>query len=105
MHVTYLIKRTWCMMSVKFTTCGETGKVPAIPMTGAQVLADLTERISKGEYPPGSKLPSAREVAELYRISISTAQRIFTLLQERGLAVGQQGRGVYVAERPRKRQP
>ena len=92
-------------MSEKCSKCGETGEVPAIPMTGAQVLADLTERIATGEYPPGSKLPSAREIAELYRISISTAQRIFMLLRERGLVVGQQGRGVYVAERPRKRQP
>lgn len=66
-------------------------------MTGKEVLADLTERIRKGEYPPGSKLPSAREVADLYGVSVSTAQRVFTLLQERGLVVGQQGRGVYVA--------
>ena len=76
--------------------CTETERVPAIPMTGAEVLADLTARIKSGEYPSGTKLPSARELKELYGISVSTAQRIFTLLQERGLVVGQQGRGVYV---------
>jgi GntR family transcriptional regulator len=65
-------------------------------MTGAQVLADLTERIKKGEYPPGTKLPSARELADLYDVSTSTVQRILALLQERGMVVGQQGRGVYV---------
>ena len=60
------------------------------------MLADLTERIKKGEYPPGTKLPSARELGDLYDVSPSTVQRILALLQERGMVVGQQGRGVYV---------
>lgn len=73
-------------------------EVPAIPMTGSEIVADLTERIRNGQYPPGTKLPSARELADLYEVSVSTIQRVVALLQERGLVVGQQGRGVYVAQ-------
>jgi GntR family transcriptional regulator len=65
-------------------------------MTGAQVLADITERIKTGEYPPNTKLPSASQLADLYGVSPSTVQRVLALLQERGVVVGQQGRGVYV---------
>jgi DNA-binding GntR family transcriptional regulator len=44
------------------------------------------------------KLSPARELAELYGVSLSTAQRVQLILKERGLIVGRQGDGVYVAE-------
>jgi DNA-binding GntR family transcriptional regulator len=68
-------------------------------MTGAEVAADLTDRIRRGDYKPGDKLPYARELAEMYDISVATAQRVYSLLQERGIVVGRQGKGVYVAAR------
>ncbi|MGC9669037.1 winged helix-turn-helix domain-containing protein [Planosporangium sp. 12N6] len=60
---------------------------------------DIAERIRLGEYPPGTKLPPARELADLYGVSLSTAQRVQLILKERGLTVGRQGDGVYVAEK------
>ncbi|MEU4640803.1 winged helix-turn-helix domain-containing protein [Micromonospora sp. NPDC023814] len=69
-----------------------------IPMSSRQIADDLTARIRSGEHKPGSKLPSLRELAELYSVSVSTIQRALELTRERGLTVGRAGSGVYVAE-------
>ncbi|GAA1821415.1 winged helix-turn-helix transcriptional regulator [Planosporangium flavigriseum] len=69
-----------------------------IPPTARQMADDIAERIRRGEYSPGTKLPPARELADLYAVSLSTAQRVQLILKERGLVVGRQGDGVYVAE-------
>ncbi|WP_036374337.1 GntR family transcriptional regulator [Micromonospora sp. ATCC 39149] len=69
-----------------------------IPMSSRQIADDLTARIRSSEYPPGSKLPSLRELADLYSVSVSTIQRALELTRDRGLTVGRAGAGVYVAE-------
>lgn len=69
-----------------------------VPMSYRAIAADLAARITSGEYPPGSKLPSYAELALLYSVSVSTAQRAIALLQDRGVVVGATGRGLYVAE-------
>lgn len=77
----------------------ETVTVP-IPMSSAQIVDDIVARIASGEYPAGSRLPSQRDLAELYSVGTTTVYRIFEALKRRGLVVGSQGRGMYVAERP-----
>lgn len=77
----------------------ETVTVP-IPMSSAQIVDDIAARIASGEYPPGTRLPSQRDLAELYTVGTSTAYRIFEELKRRGLVVGSQGRGMYVVEAP-----
>ncbi|MFY1625687.1 GntR family transcriptional regulator [Micromonospora sp. WMMD723] len=69
-----------------------------IPMSSRQIADDLTARIRAGEYPQGSKLPSLRELADLYSVSVSTIQRALELTRERGLTIGRAGAGVYVSE-------
>lgn len=69
-----------------------------IPMSSRQIADDLTARIRSGEYTPGEKLPTLREMAELYSVSISTIQRALELTRERGLTIGRAGAGVYVAD-------
>jgi GntR family transcriptional regulator len=66
-------------------------------MSSRQIADDLTARIRGQEYRPGDKLPSLRELAELYSVSVSTIQRALELTRERGLTVGRGGSGVYVA--------
>jgi GntR family transcriptional regulator len=73
--------------------------VPKIPLSTSEIAADLTERIRKGEYEPGSKLPSGPELAALYDVSLSGAARVYLILKERGVVVGRQGKGIYVAQR------
>lgn len=72
--------------------------MPAIPLSYADIAADITARIKSGEYKPGEKLPSYTQLSELYSVSFSTAARAVALLRDRGLVVGAPGRGVYVKE-------
>lgn len=58
-----------------------------IPMSSRQIADDLTARISGREYKPGTKLPSLRELSDLYSVSVSTVQRALELTRERGLTV------------------
>ena len=70
-----------------------------IPLNYRGIADDIAARIATGEYPPGAKIPSYSKLAALYSVSISTAQRAVMVLQERGLVVGAQGRGVFVREK------
>ncbi|MDG4798670.1 winged helix-turn-helix domain-containing protein [Micromonospora sp. WMMD1082] len=72
-----------------------------IPTGGyREVAEDLATRINSGEYPPGERLPTYKEFADLYSVSVTTVQRAIIILQDRGLIVGLQGRGLWVAEEP-----
>ncbi|WP_432156122.1 GntR family transcriptional regulator [Streptomyces sp. bgisy153] len=63
-------------------------------------LTDLLEQlITQGAFPPGSKMPSARQVAEQYGYTASCAQNALRLLKERGLTVAGSNAGTYVAHR------
>lgn len=72
--------------------------MPALPLSYADIAADITARIEAGEYEPGAKLPSYSQLADLYSVSISTAARAVALLRDRGVAVGAPGRGVYIRQ-------
>lgn len=63
-----------------------------------QIADDLAARIEAGEYPPGAQLPSYREIAKLYTVSIATSARAVGLLHDRRLVYGEPGRGVFVAD-------
>ncbi|GAB3948700.1 winged helix-turn-helix domain-containing protein [Micromonospora vulcania] len=70
-----------------------------IPKGGyREVAEDLATRIRSGEYPPGERLPTYNELSDIYRVSVTTVQRAIIILQDRGLVVGLQGRGLWVAE-------
>jgi DNA-binding GntR family transcriptional regulator len=63
------------------------------------IAIDVEDRIERREYAPGTRIPSYRELSLIYGVSIATAQRAVRLLRLAGVAVGQQGRGVFVADR------
>jgi len=67
-------------------------------LTYSQIADDLADRIARGEYQPGDKLPTHRELADLYGVSFSTAQRAIGLLRDRGVVRGEMGRGLYVPD-------
>lgn len=69
-----------------------------IPMTSSEIVADLLERIKLGEYPPGTRLPSYRDLAVLYDVGLTTISMVIRLLRARGAVHGVPGRGVYVAD-------
>lgn len=62
---------------------------------GYQTVADsLRERIRRGEYTPGSLLPTERELQETYGVSRSTVRRAISALAESGWAEVMPKRGV-----------
>src|SRR3954452_15728626 len=65
------------------------------------VIANRAEaRIRSGEWAPGSRLPSERELCALLDVSRATLRQALGELGERGLISRHQGRGTFVA-RPR----
>jgi GntR family transcriptional regulator len=70
-----------------------------MPRYPFEIVTDtIRARILDGTYPPGSKLPSRRELCTEFGLSdpvIGAAQRI---LKQEGLIVGLTGAGVYVVE-------
>jgi GntR family transcriptional regulator len=67
-------------------------------LTYVEIADDLAARIAAGEYPPGSQLPSYSRLADLYSVSVATAQRAITVLRVRGAVRGEPGRGVFVPD-------
>ena len=65
-----------------------------------QAADKLREAIQSGVLPPGSPLPSVRELTELQGIRRSTAQHALTMLADEGLILVQQGRNSIVAGEP-----
>lgn len=63
-----------------------------------QVMARIKERIAVGDWPPGTKLPSIRELAVALKVSVITIKRAYQELEQGGDIVVQQGKGCFVAE-------
>lgn len=64
-----------------------------------EVAADLRSRIDSGEFPPGSMLPSRKQLGEQYRISDTVADKAMMILRLAGLTETLPGVGVFVAEK------
>ncbi len=63
-----------------------------------QIARQLTGRILAGEWPPGSRMPSVRDLAAEMQVNPNTAMRSFAYLQEEGLINNQRGIGFFVAD-------
>lgn len=69
---------------------------PARRMTYEQIADDLAARMASGEYPPHTKLPSNRQLADLYSVSMGTIAKVHIVLRSLGLTYGVPGAGVFV---------
>jgi GntR family transcriptional regulator len=65
-----------------------------------QIAAALRDGIRRGEYRPGSRLPSEDELARQYGVDRRTANTAVRALRAEGLARSERGRGTFVAEVP-----
>ncbi|MEV7268391.1 winged helix-turn-helix domain-containing protein [Micromonospora aurantiaca] len=74
--------------------------MPPCRLTYEQIADDLAARILAGEYPPHTPLPSLRELATLYSVSVPTIQKAHIVLRTRGLTYGVPGAGVFAEDRP-----
>jgi GntR family transcriptional regulator len=61
-----------------------------------QVAAIMRDRIEKGEYHPGQRLPSIQDLVQTYGVARTTANKALRLLVTEGLAELSPGMGFYV---------
>ncbi|MBT00384.1 MAG: PLP-dependent aminotransferase family protein [Oceanospirillaceae bacterium] len=65
-----------------------------------QISEELRNRIERGFYSPGSRLPSIRSLSRDYKVSIATAQEAYHVLEEQGLVHAKPKSGYFVQCRP-----
>ncbi len=63
-----------------------------------QIIDQIRLRITVGDWEPGFKLPSIREMAVATRVSVITVKRAYQELEKDGVIVTQQGKGSFVAQ-------
>lgn len=63
-----------------------------------QLLEQIEQKIISGEYEPGSKLPSVRELAAEAAVNPNTMQRAMAELESRGLIITNRTAGRVVTE-------
>jgi len=54
--------------------------------------------IRSGKMPPGTRLPTHRQLAAVHGLALVTASRVYTELEAMGLVSGETGRGTFVRE-------
>jgi len=65
-----------------------------------EVVSKIEELIASGKYPVGSRLPSERELSELFSVSRPTVREAIIALEARGNVEVKLSSGVYVLEDP-----
>lgn len=61
-----------------------------------QVADNLRQAIDAGEYLPGQRLPSGRDLAKRFGVALNTAQHAVELLKTEGILESHPPRGVFV---------
>lgn len=70
------------------------------PPKYAQVVAEIKRRIERGDYPPGTLLPSEHQLVEEFGVSRPTIVKSLATLRQDGWIDTQQGKGSFVRGRP-----
>lgn len=63
-----------------------------------QIIEQMELKISTGVYPPGTKLPSVRDLAQEASVNPNTMQRALAKLEENGLVYTNRTSGRFVTE-------
>lgn len=64
-----------------------------------QLAAWLRDRILAGEFPPGRRLPTEKDLMQELGVAATTARRAFRLLAAEGYVVTTAGRGSHATRR------
>ena len=79
---------------------------PSTDHTPSRQLADtLRAQITDGAYPPGSKLPSYRQLRDSHHVALNTAQAAIRMLAADGLVDIRPASGAYVRGAPDDSEP
>jgi len=82
-------------MEIDFTLSQSDGR----PMY-LQIMERIKRRVAVGDWGPGMRIPSIRELAVGLRVSVITVKRAYLELEREGVIVTRQGTGSFVAEDP-----
>jgi len=63
----------------------------------------LAADIRSGRLPPGSLLPTHRQLAARHGVALASASKVYAQLKAMGLVIGETGRGTFVRDRPQQR--
>ncbi|KWX67539.1 PLP-dependent aminotransferase family protein [Mycobacterium sp. NAZ190054] len=63
-----------------------------------EVADDIAAQIRAGALPAGTRLPTHRALAEKHGIAVATATKVYRVLTDAGLVVGEPGRGTFVRD-------
>lgn len=63
-----------------------------------QIMQKVRDAIASGEWAPGQKIPSVRELAALFEVNPNTMQRAMIELEREGLLVSERTAGRFVTE-------
>lgn len=70
----------------------------------SQVIDRIAADIRSGKLPPGTALPTHRQLAARHGIAIASASKVYARLKATGLVIGETGRGTFVRDRPAHRE-
>ena len=62
-----------------------------------QIMEQMKQRISVGDWEPGQAIPSIRQLAADIGVSVITVKRAYLELEREGVIVTRQGKGCFVA--------
>lgn len=65
-----------------------------------QVIEQVKRRVAVGDLPPGTELPSIRELAAALKVSVITVKRAYLELERDGVITTRQGKGSVIADQP-----
>jgi DNA-binding GntR family transcriptional regulator len=65
-----------------------------------RIADDIKARITAGEFPVGSAIPSTAKLMEHYSVSSTVVRHAVAELQAEGLLIGHSGKAVFVQARP-----
>jgi GntR family transcriptional regulator len=70
-----------------------------------QLLDQIRRMAASGQLPPGTELPSIRELALQHAINPMTVSKVYTLLEAEGVLERNRGKPMTVAKPPRAQSP
>ena len=62
-----------------------------------QIIEQIRRRIAAGDWPPGTEMPSIRQLAVALSVSVITVKRAYRDLEQEGVIVTRHGKGSMVA--------
>jgi GntR family transcriptional regulator len=68
-----------------------------------QISDQIRERILQGDWQPGERIPSIRELAVELGVNPNTVTRSYQALMDREIIINQRGRGYFVSENASER--